>query len=514
MPRRTTTLLALAVTVTALAVATVAPAPARADGPDPAYWRLAEVEHQLAQWAAAHPDLVHVDTLGATGQGATIPLVRISDNVARREREPAIFLHGAQHANEGNGTGAVMAMMARLLDGHGVDPAITARVDGLELWFAPIVNVDGHLHVFSSGTPHWADWRKTLRDNNGNQQVDFPGDGVDPNRNWDWRWEQSDETDPASQKYKGPFPFSEPEVRALRDFVLRERPAVVVDYHSPVTISWHDEIFYVWPGSPDFDLARDVAMDWAAHTRDRHGDTYDAIYAFDTLPKEQCWVYGNTLIPTFLVEIEDQCWFTGATVDTIAHRVARGAMWLLDRAVAGPGLAVRATDAFSGQPLPAEVVISGLDDPALGPRVCEAATGDLHHLVQPGSYTVTASFRDHETVSQQVSVGSSGWTEVDLVLPPLVTAADDPADADQLVLWAPTPARGGQQVRLRLPATAAAAVAELHDLRGRRVATLGAGLAPATTHLLVLPRELADGVYLLRVRAGAREAMLRVVYVD
>ncbi len=220
------------------------PLPAGADEPDPGYWRLADIEAQFATWAEQYPDIFHPMVLGSSGQGRDIPMVMISDAQPGDPAEPALIFHGALHANEPNGTTAIMHSIATLLSGYGSDPEVTARVDGLEIYYIPILNVDGHLHVFS-GAANWRDWRKTMRDNNGNGQPDFPGDGVDLNRNWDWNWDAYGESDPASQKYKGPSAFSEPEIVSLRHLILEERPAVVVDYHSPVTISWRSYVF--WP---------------------------------------------------------------------------------------------------------------------------------------------------------------------------------------------------------------------------------------------------------------------------
>ena len=242
----------------------------------------------------------------------------------------------------------------RCSTGYGHDPAVTARVDSLELWFIPVLNVDGHGYVFS-GAANWDQWRKTLRDNNDNGQVDFPVDGVDLNRNWDWFWQECDDDQPADDYYKGPAPWSEPETVALRDFVLAERPLVVVDYHSPATISWTSIIFYPWISthgwghSPDYDdRPRDRHGLGRRHAeRDRTTPTA-RIFGYDTLPKEQNWIYGRTGILAFEMEISDHCWWTGAVVDTIAARVARGSAYLLDRTLTGPGITGRVTDAVTG----------------------------------------------------------------------------------------------------------------------------------------------------------------------
>jgi protein MpaA len=50
--------------------------------------------------------------------------------------------------------------------------------------------------------------------------------GVDLNRNFPWRWRHL-----GGVYYAGPRPASEPETRALRRLVLRERPAVSVWFH-------------------------------------------------------------------------------------------------------------------------------------------------------------------------------------------------------------------------------------------------------------------------------------------
>jgi hypothetical protein len=59
--------------------------------------------------------------------------------------------------------------------------------------------------------------------------------GVDPNRNWggpSWDTDGYDSNGRFERGLGGPEPFSEQETRALADFVLRQRPIMVVNYHS------------------------------------------------------------------------------------------------------------------------------------------------------------------------------------------------------------------------------------------------------------------------------------------
>jgi len=59
--------------------------------------------------------------------------------------------------------------------------------------------------------------------------------GVDPNRNWgssDWMPDTFDSNGHFVVGLGGPVPFSEQETRALRDWALQSRPALIVNFHS------------------------------------------------------------------------------------------------------------------------------------------------------------------------------------------------------------------------------------------------------------------------------------------
>jgi hypothetical protein len=63
----------------------------------------------------------------------------------------------------------------------------------------------------------------------------FFASGVDPNRNWggpDWSPDAWDSNGAFGRGLGGPAPFSEPETHALALWVLRERPVLVLNYHS------------------------------------------------------------------------------------------------------------------------------------------------------------------------------------------------------------------------------------------------------------------------------------------
>jgi hypothetical protein len=348
--------------------------------------------------------------------------------------------------------------------------------------------------------------------------VDFPDDGVDLNRNWDWRWDQYDEVDPASQKYKGPFPWSEPEVRAVREFVLAERPLIVVDYHSPSTITWTNYVFYPWLSQhgrdcPDLSVMRSVAVNWADATQTAEDTPFRTITSYDTLPKEQCWIYGETGIAAYIMEIGEQCWYSGAIVDTIAARVARGSASLLDRAMCGPGVKGTVTDDVTGATLTAEVKILEMHSDDIGPRYTDSTHGQFYRPTEPGGYTIEVSCPGYETRTVGLKVDAESWSDVDVELRLLAAGGMEQPVGVNGVRISNAPG-GSRVVRLDLSREEATARVDLFDSQGRRVAILGDDLAPGREYELLVPHDLADGVYLVRARTSTWEKVVRLVLLD
>jgi hypothetical protein len=397
-------------------------------GPDPRYWRYDRILETLESWKEAHPGILHLEQIGRTHMGEAIVAARVSGAPPEEGDAPALLFHAAQHANEANGTGAVMRMLERLLEGYGKDAEITAQVDGLRTWFVPVLNVDGHRRVFT-GEVGWEEWRKNGRDNDGDGKPFGPTDGVDLNRNWDHRWEADPSDNPRLRTYKGPWPFSEPEVRALRDLVTRERPIFVVDYHSPGKKTPPNKIFWPWlwrdekRAGPDAAAYRGIAQALAARTETEEDGVFldGDWYGYDTLPKEQNWIYGRTGSCVLLMEISKRFWWEGPLVDRIAERVARGSVHLLERALHGPGLEGRVTDAETGRPLVAEVRVLEFHDERIGPRLTGGRHGRFRRLLDPGRVTVAITADAYEPQEHEVEIETNDWTTLDIGLRPVRT---------------------------------------------------------------------------------------------
>jgi hypothetical protein len=197
--------------------------------PDPGYFTVPEVIAEMDAQVAAFPNLaqrVDLSTLpGAakTHNNQSIWALKVSDNVASDEDEPAIVIASQHHARELNSTFMVIGAFRRALQGYATDPALKAVVDSYEIFFVPTVNPDGTDWVWSNDE----NWRKNRRNNGGGIF------GVDNNRNYPFLWGMCGaSTLTSSQTYQGPSPGSEPENKTMRALNRAVAPEVYLDFHS------------------------------------------------------------------------------------------------------------------------------------------------------------------------------------------------------------------------------------------------------------------------------------------
>ena len=121
-------------------------------------------------------------------------------------------------------------------------------------------NVDGWKYIMEeeyNEPPSYWHWYKNLHDNNGNGIFEPDYDGVQINTNFDYSWEQGS-SDPSSNGYRGPFPFSEKESQVKRDYAQRQKPVLSINNHSfGEVVAWISTL----NGEPDPDsvLNRSIA---------------------------------------------------------------------------------------------------------------------------------------------------------------------------------------------------------------------------------------------------------------
>jgi hypothetical protein len=173
---------------------------------------------------------------GRSHENRPLWAIRVSDNAAVDEDEPEVLYNSLIHAREGAGVMCLLYYLKWLIDNYGKVDTVTALVESREMYFIPLVNPDGYERNWQiySGGGGFGLWRKNRRDNDGDGVVEF-WEGVDLNRNFSFMWgyDNSGSSPYESQdSYRGPSAFSEPESRALRDYINLRQFACAVNFHS------------------------------------------------------------------------------------------------------------------------------------------------------------------------------------------------------------------------------------------------------------------------------------------
>jgi len=374
------------------------------------YHSYTEIIREIDSLQTTFPSLVQRFQIGTTTRKQQpIYAVKVSRGVRKEDARPAILINGCHHSNEILGAEICVAALHELAEQYGKDPDVTRWVDMFQIYFVPVLNVDGHDVVTSGQDPRW---RKNTRDTDSNGVLNFP-DGVDINRNYDFNWAQGGSGEATSGRYRGAFPFSESEPRALASLAQQKRFVLSLTYHSQGEVIYYP---WTWAGrkAPDDLLLTDIAHGLAGSIPTMRGDTsYKAEYGAGLVGQSYSWLYGHLGTFDFVVETgKGASIVPPSEVEGIVRANLKGIRYLLHRAE-GPGLAVDVRDAKVGTPLEARVWFPAIETEDVDRRTSHPQTGVLYRLLKPGSYALLVSAAGYTpAVLNNVSAGESGWTKI------------------------------------------------------------------------------------------------------
>ncbi|WP_404317298.1 M14 family zinc carboxypeptidase [Malaciobacter canalis] len=168
-----------------------------------------------------YPENFKLETIGKTWEQRDINLVTISANIKQANTKPALFYTGTIHAREWVGHELAVEFTQYILENIDIDPTLEAFLNSATVYMIPCANPDGFVY----SQTHFSFWRK-------NRRVNADGTyGVDLNRNFSVGFTKSTLT--FSNVYSGPEPFSEPETKAIKEFVDKHpNITIALDYHS------------------------------------------------------------------------------------------------------------------------------------------------------------------------------------------------------------------------------------------------------------------------------------------
>jgi murein tripeptide amidase MpaA len=334
------------------------------------YYRYEDLSRILHDYAEEYPHLVRLESIGRSYEGRDIWLVTVTSfKTGEAEHKPALWVDGNIHASEVSPSSACLYLIQRLVTAYGSEPDVTRCLDTRTFYICTRVNPDGaewaladRPKIIRSSTRPYpydeepigglvredidGDGRMLMMripDPNGPWKIcpeeprllvrrepaetggqyyrvlpegrveDYDGalirvqpdkEGLDLNRNFPVNWRQEYE-----QEGAGPYPTSEPEARALAQFVA---------YHPNITggIAFHTYSGVLLRPYSDRDDKEMPAEDlWTYEKIGKQGTELTAYPAISTYhdflyhPKEVTsggfddWLYDHVGVFAWTVEI-------------------------------------------------------------------------------------------------------------------------------------------------------------------------------------------------------------------
>ncbi|OXB58046.1 hypothetical protein ASZ78_007705 [Callipepla squamata] len=178
---------------------------------------------------------------------------------------------------------------------------LASILDQMDIFLEIVTNPDGFVFTHTSNRM----WRKTRSKRSGSLCV-----GVDPNRNWDAGFGGSGaSSNPCSETYRGPYANSEPEVKAIVDFVKNHgNIKAFISIHSYSQLLLYPYGYTTTP-VPDKEELNQIAKEAVAALSSLYGTNYKYGSIITTIYQASGgtidWTYNQGIKYSFTFELRD-----------------------------------------------------------------------------------------------------------------------------------------------------------------------------------------------------------------
>ncbi|UCG43638.1 MAG: carboxypeptidase regulatory-like domain-containing protein [candidate division WOR-3 bacterium] len=322
--------------------------------------------------AQNNSSFIKLETLGMSVSNRLILAMKFSDNPQQNENEPEVHFESNIHGDEKITWGVLMELVKYLASGYGSDTLVTRLVNEREIWLLPMVNPDGY-----------------------EVPTRYNDNRVDLNRNWGWMWQNG--------YARGSGPMSEPESRAQLGHIMRHPFVTYVSYHSGTEFISHPWSYtYARHNTiPELTLIKWLSARYDHYTHYAFGQGADSMYSINGSTKD--FNYGFDGSMGWSIEVH---YTKTPPASEIVPTFNKNRPAILEFCHhAGKGIHGKVTDAATGRPVHAQVIV----DPADWHSYTDAETGDFHRFYLPGTYDLTFRAPGYvETTISDVTVPNSG----------------------------------------------------------------------------------------------------------
>uniref|UniRef100_A0A672HXB1 Carboxypeptidase A1 n=1 Tax=Salarias fasciatus TaxID=181472 RepID=A0A672HXB1_SALFA len=262
------------------------------------YHTLNEIYSFQDQLVAENPNLVSKIVIGQSYQGRDLNVLKFSTGGSNR---PAIWIDTGIHSREWITQASSTWFAKKIVTDYGRDPALTAVLNQMDIFLEIVANPDGFVYTHTNNRM----WRKTRKPNTGSSCV-----GVDPNRNWDAGFGGAGaSSSPCNESYRGPSVHSEPEVKAIVDFVKSHgnlKAFISIHSYSQMLLYPYG---YTYTPAKDKAALDSLAKTAVADLRSLYGTSYRYGSIIDTIYQASGgsidWTYNQGIKYSFAFELRD-----------------------------------------------------------------------------------------------------------------------------------------------------------------------------------------------------------------
>uniref|UniRef100_A0A8C8SLQ3 Carboxypeptidase A6 n=1 Tax=Pelusios castaneus TaxID=367368 RepID=A0A8C8SLQ3_9SAUR len=246
------------------------------------YHSLEEIQSWMYRLSKTHSDLVQMFSVGKSYEGRPLFVLKLGKR--SRSYKRAVWIDCGIHAREWIGPAFCQWFVKEALQTYQTDPAMRRMLNQLYFYIMPVFNVDGY-HFSWTNVSSFANVSENILD----EGASFH---------------------PCDDTYCGPFPESEPEVKAVAHFLRKRRKQIkaYLSFHAYAQMLLYP-YSYKYATIPNFSCVESAAynavnaLQSAYGIRYRYGPASTTLYVSSGSSMD--WAYKNGIPYAFAFELRD-----------------------------------------------------------------------------------------------------------------------------------------------------------------------------------------------------------------
>ncbi|CAG9330608.1 unnamed protein product [Blepharisma stoltei] len=185
------------------------------------FFTLEEINNDLNRISSQFSNIATFGSVGKSALGIDINYVQLIGDGLPTADKGGVLITSSLYAGYPANPSFVMYLLKDFANLYSEDSYERSILLTTNIWFVPVVNVDAYNIMQESYKG--SSFQVIKKNSKDTGCANSAGDGVNLDRNWDFKWGHSDEgssSDPCDEEYRGTAAFSEVESKILRDFLI------------------------------------------------------------------------------------------------------------------------------------------------------------------------------------------------------------------------------------------------------------------------------------------------------